>query len=79
MLFDDSIDIPKFKIFIEQLRVKYFFDDLCFYLDNLSFHISKVVKERLDELGIAYIYSPIYSPDFNGIESVFSIVKKYIK
>ena len=79
MLFDDSVNIEKFIIYIEELRARYFFDDLCLYMDNLSVHISKVVKYRLDELGIAYVYGPPYSPDFNGVESVFSIVKQKIK
>jgi len=48
-------------------------------MDNLSVHRSLVVRERLDELSIAYIYSPPYSPDFNGIESVFSIFKNKLK
>jgi len=79
MLFDDSVNIPKFKQFIEELRAKYLAHDLCIYMDNLSVHKSNAVKERLDEIGIAYVFSPVYSPDFNGIESVFSIAKRYIK
>ena len=79
MLFDDSVNIEKFKFFIEELRAKYFYSDICLYLNNLSVHVAKAVKERLDDLSIAYIYSPIYSPDYNGIESVFSIAKRYIK
>ena len=75
MLFDDSVNIDKFKVFLDELRSKYFFDDICIYMDNLSVHISRVIKERLDELGFAYVYGPPYSPDFNGVESVFSIVK----
>ena len=75
MTFKNSVDMPKFKIYIEELRAKYFFDDICIYMDNLSVHRSLAVRERLDELSIAYIYSPPYSPDFNGIESVFSILK----
>ena len=79
MTFKNSVDIPKFKIYLEELRAKYFFDDICIYMDNLSVHRSLVVRERLDELSIAYIYSPPYSPDFNGIESVFSIFKNKLK
>ena len=79
MLFDKSVNIEKFKFFIEELRAKYFAHDICLYMDNLSVHISRKVRDRLDELGMAYIYSPIYSPDYNGIESVFSIAKRYIK
>ena len=72
MTFETSVNILKFKIFIEELRTKYFYDDICIYMDNLSVHRSRAVKERLDELSIAYVFGPPYSPDFNTIESVFS-------
>ena len=75
MLHDYSINIEKFKVYLDELRARYFFDDICIYLDNLSVHRSNAVKERMDELSIAYIYSPIYSPDYNPIEYVFSIAK----
>jgi len=45
------------------------------YLDNLSVHKTKAVKEKFAELNIHPIYNIPYSPDFNGIESYFSIVK----
>ena len=76
MLFDFSVDKPKFKVFLDELRARYFMDDICIYFDNLSVHKSNEVKERMDELSIAYIFSPIYSPDYNPIEYVFSIAKK---
>ena len=44
-------------------------------MDNLSVHRSKATKERMDELSIAFVFGPPYSPDFNPIESVFSIAK----
>ena len=72
MTFETSVNILKFKIFIEELRTKYFYEDICIYMDNLSGHRSRAVKERLDELSIAYVFGPPYSPDFNPIESVFS-------
>ena len=75
MIFKKSINITKFKIFIEELRSKYVFEDICIYMDNLSVHRSKAIKDLLEELSIPYIFSPIYSPDFNPIKSVFSIVK----
>jgi len=75
MLHDYSINIEKFKVYLDELRARYFFDDICIYLDNLNVHRSNAVKERMDELSIAYIYSPIYSPDYNPIEYVFSIAK----
>jgi len=42
-------------------------------------HTSKAVRDRLDELSIPYIFSPIYSPEYNPIEMVFSMAKRYIK
>ena len=54
-------------------------EDICLYFDNLSVHRSIVIRERLDELSIGYIFNPPYSPEFNGIETVFSIFKKTIK
>ena len=79
MLFKKSVNIEKFKVWLDELRSRYFFDDICLYIDNLSVHRSKAVKERMDELGIAYVFSPIYSPDYNPVEYVFSMAKKKIK
>ena len=75
MLFDFSVDMKKFKVYLYELRRRYFFDDICIYLDNLSVHRSNDVKQTMDELGFAYIYSPIYSPDYNPVEYVFSQAK----
>ena len=33
----------------------------------------------MDELSIAYVFSPIYSPDYNPVEYVFSFAKREIK
>ena len=44
MTYDKSVNIQKFKIFLEELRRKYFFDDLCIYIDNLSVHTSNDVR-----------------------------------
>jgi len=79
MLFDYSVNKKKFKVYLDELRARYFFDDICIYMDNLSVHRSIEIRERMDELGITYIFSPIYSPDLNPVEYVFSMVKKQIK
>ena len=79
MLFDHSVNIVKFKVYLDELRAKYFFDDICLYIDNLTVHRSLEVRNRMDELSIGYIFSPIYSPDYNPVEYVFSIAKREIK
>ena len=33
----------------------------------------------MDELSIAYVYSPTYSPDLNPVEYIFSYAKQEIK
>ena len=49
-------------------------------LDNCSFHHSKYVKQLAQERDWILLYVPPYSPWFNPIEGVFSIVKrKYYK
>ena len=48
-------------------------------MDNLTVHISNKIKERMDELSIAYVYSPIYSPQFNGVEEFFATAKWRVK
>ena len=79
MTFKYSVNAKKFKIYIENLRQKWFMDDICIFFDNLGAHRSHEVSDRLNELSIPCIFSPPYSPDFNGIESLFSIYKNKLK
>jgi transposase len=37
------------------------------------------VREKMEQLEIGCIYNAAYSPDYNPIESVFSVVKNAIK
>ena len=78
-IFPNSVNIAKFKTYLEELRSKFLFEDLCIFMDNLAVHRSRIIKERLDELSIAYVYCPPYSPEFNGIETVFSMFKRKLK
>ena len=62
MTFKKSVNIPKYKIFLENLRSAYPFDDILLVQDNLSAHRSIEAQERMDELGFRYAYTPRYSP-----------------
>ena len=79
MQFDNSVNIPKFKVFLDELRRRYFLDELCLYLDNLSVHRSNAIKERCEELSIAIVFSPIASPELNPVEYAIGIAKLRIK
>lgn len=74
-----SIDGNKFLTFLEDLRGAMGEVPFCLFMDNLSVHKTKQVKEALKRLNIIPIYNVPYSPDFNGIESFFSLVKGIYK
>jgi transposase len=44
-------------------------------LDNLAVHKTKEVLETYERLNIKPIFNVPYSPQFNGIESYFSLLK----
>jgi transposase len=45
-------------------------------LDNVSFHHSIIVREAVKTKGFEMLFTPPYSPWFNPIEGVFSIIKR---
>ncbi len=46
-------------------------------LDNVKFHHSSIIKEYAEMIGLTLLYTPPYSPWFNPIEGIFSIVKRH--
>lgn len=63
--------------FLEALKLFSFPKGTVLLLDNVAFHHSKIVKEYCQEQCIYLLYVPAYSPWFNPIEGVFSIVKRH--
>ena len=63
--------------FLEALKSFSFERGTVVLLDNVSFHHSKIVKDFSQEQGIHLLYVPAYSPWFNPIEGVFSVVKRH--
>ena len=78
-VFPKSVNKKKFRVFLESLRNKYPFEDIMLMMDNLSLHKSKETRNRMDELGFRYTYTPVYSPQYNGIEEVIGIGKQVVK
>ena len=79
MQFPKSVNKVSFKIFLEALRVKYFFDDITIVMDNHVIHKNKDMFARMDEQNFLYSWVPPGEPKYNGIEEVFSIAKGKIK
>ena len=48
-------------------------------LDSLRVHDSNLSWNEYWELDIEPIFTPVYSPDYNSIEYVFSILKRTVK
>ena len=50
--------------------------DAVILLDNIAFHKSKVAKDVALAKGWVFLFTPPYSPRFNPVEGIFSIVKR---
>ena len=72
-LFAGSANTQKFTSFVEGLNLP---RGSVLLLDNVAFHHSSSFKSMCDAVGIELLYVPPYSPWFNPIEMVFSIVKR---
>ena len=44
-------------------------------MDNLSVHKTNKVQKAMDDLNMIAIFSIPYSPQYNGIESYFFLIK----
>ena len=72
---NNSINKVKFKIFLANLRARFWMDDILLVMDNLKIHKSREMRARMDELGFLYSWTPIYSPQYNGVEEGINIGK----
>ena len=78
-VYNDSVNCTKFKNFLGELRNKFWSDDIIIVMDNLAVHRNREVKERMDELGFKYTYTPVASPMYNGTEEVINLGKINVK
>ena len=78
-LYPRSVNTERYIIFLKSLRKKHGKGPIILYLDNLNVHKSKDSRKAYDELEIYPIWAPIYSPEMNPIEYVFSGLKSKVK
>ena len=78
-IFSRSVNRAKFKIFLEEMRERWPLDRVTIVMDNLSLHKSNDVKNKMRELGYQWAWTPVYSPQFNGVESVIGQCKHWVK
>lgn len=70
---EGSFNTENFKRFLEFLQLP---EKTVILLDNVKFHHSKVCKDVAYSKGFELLFVPPYSPWFNPIEGIFSIVKR---
>ena len=73
---EKAFDSNSFKEFIDNLNVK---EGTNIVLDNVMFHKTKQVMNSFNSKKLIPIFIPPYSPQFNPIEIVFSIVKSQVR
>ena len=73
---EGSFNSDNFCYFLETLKYP---SKSVLIMDNVSFHHSQKVKEVIKNKEWDILYIPPYSPIFNPIEGIFSIVKRIYK
>ena len=71
----NSITTKEFMEFVEMLSDKFHGQEFAIFMDNLQLHKTKEVLETCKRLKARPIFNVPYSPDFNGIETYFSLLK----
>ena len=78
-IYEKSVDVDAFMEFLMCLRLRLIGQKVALFLDNLSVHHSKKVKSFCDKKDLPLIFNLAYSPEYNPIENVFSLVKNRYK
>ena len=79
MNFDKSVNKECFVRFLKKLRQVNPYRRLALFMDRLSVHRTKVVKDEAEKLQLMLIFNASYSPDYNPIEGVIGLAKDYIR
>ena len=78
-LLDKSVNSNAFLAYLEYVLVPTLKPGQLVLMDNYSIHKNKQVRQLIERAGCYLVYLPVYSPDFNPIEMIFSKIKAFIK
>jgi transposase len=79
MNFAKSVNIPKFKQYIQEIRELYPDEKIAVFMDRLNVHRSNKVRDYMSDLGMVRILNASYSPNFNPAEGIIGFYKRQIK
>ena len=74
-----AITTVEFIEFVDMLSARFLGQELAIFIDNLQVHKSKEVLETCNHLTARLIFNIPYSPNSNGIDTYFSILKAEYK
>ena len=74
-----SVNTEKYIEFLRELRKKHGKGKINIVMDSLRVHDANLSWNEYLDLNIEPIFTPIYSPDYNSIEMVFSKLKRIVK
>ena len=78
-LFHGSIDGPRFAMFLECKLLPqcapFLRKHSVIIMDNCSTHHCQEIRDLCQSHGVKLLYLPPYSPDYNPIEELFSVIK----
>jgi hypothetical protein len=75
-IYDAAVDRDDFAMYLKALSKSYHHRPFYLMMDNLAVHKTDTVRDVYRELRITPVFNVSYSPQYNPIESVFSIVKR---
>ena len=75
-IYENSVNVQKFKEYLQELRDKNGKEKIALFMDNLSAHKGDKSKVEMAKHGFRCIFNVPYSPEYNPIEFVFSKVKQ---
>ncbi len=78
-LLDGPIDSHSFQTYVEEVLVPSLNPDDIVFMDNLSSHKRKAVRDAIRAAGAKRFFLPKYSPDLNPIEMVFAKLKHLLR
>ena len=66
------MNTEKYIKFLKELRKKHGKERMTLYMDSLTVQKSVGAREMYEKLDIDTIFAPVYSPEYNPIEMMFS-------
>ena len=79
LIFEGSLNGEIFREYITKFLVPTLKPGDIVVMDNLSSHKVKGVAEAINAVGTEVLYLPLYSPDLNPIEMMWSKIKAYLR